>query len=144
MSMIWYSFEITGTITVQCIPVLRPFFREIHQAFTSERLSSNDDTRKTNTLKRLSRRIFLGGHAQQPQYDQERNNNVPAGKAGEQVELDNVNSLFDGKNSVDGTAVGNTTIAHSLGNSPGPTLSEEYAWSFPEKPSGRSSIQDHV
>jgi hypothetical protein len=129
MSMIWYSSEITGTIMVQCIPVLRPFFREIHQAFTSER---------------LSRRIFLGGYAQQPQYDQERNNNVPAGKAGEQVELDNVNSSFDGKNSVDGNAAGNTTIAHSLGNSPGLTLSEEYAWPFPEKPSGRSSIQDHV
>jgi len=35
-----YSSEITGTIIVQCIPVLRPILRQIHQTRTSEELKS--------------------------------------------------------------------------------------------------------
>ncbi|KAF2789733.1 hypothetical protein K505DRAFT_216811, partial [Melanomma pulvis-pyrius CBS 109.77] len=40
MSNIWYSSEITGTIIVQCIPVLRPLLRDIHTSLTSKRLPS--------------------------------------------------------------------------------------------------------
>jgi hypothetical protein len=43
LSQIWYSSEITGTIIVQCIPILRPILREIHTALTSKRLSSTTD-----------------------------------------------------------------------------------------------------
>lgn len=35
-SMIWFSAEITGTIIVQCIPVLRPFLQEVHAAISSK------------------------------------------------------------------------------------------------------------
>jgi hypothetical protein len=40
MSDIWYSSEVTGTIIVQCIPVLRPLVRDIHTSMRSKRLAS--------------------------------------------------------------------------------------------------------
>ncbi|KFA70183.1 hypothetical protein S40285_04401 [Stachybotrys chlorohalonatus IBT 40285] len=52
ISQVWYSSEITGTIMVQCIPVLRTFIREIQATMSSQRLSN-----KTNTDPRSSRRI---------------------------------------------------------------------------------------
>lgn len=42
-SNIWYSSEIVGTIIVQCIPVLRPFLRDIKTSLTSRRLGSTVD-----------------------------------------------------------------------------------------------------
>jgi hypothetical protein len=39
-SNIWYSSEITGTIIVQCIPVLRPLLRDFRTSMTSRRLAS--------------------------------------------------------------------------------------------------------
>lgn len=43
MSNIWYSSEITGTIIVQCIPILRPLVQEIHTSLRSKRLGSKVD-----------------------------------------------------------------------------------------------------
>jgi hypothetical protein len=51
MSNVWYSSEVAGTIMVQCIPVLRPFLKEVHTSLTSKRLPSIDNTdRRSNTL----------------------------------------------------------------------------------------------
>ncbi|TDZ28652.1 hypothetical protein C8034_v011840 [Colletotrichum sidae] len=47
MSQVWYSSEITGTIIVQCIPILRPILREIHTSLTSKRLGSTAGGRTT-------------------------------------------------------------------------------------------------
>ena len=41
MSNIWYSSEVTGTIIVQCIPVLRPLLKEISSTLRSKRLGSS-------------------------------------------------------------------------------------------------------
>ncbi|KAF2656270.1 hypothetical protein K491DRAFT_597197 [Lophiostoma macrostomum CBS 122681] len=58
MSNIWYSSEVAGTIMVQCIPVLRPFLKEVHTSLTSKRLPSIDDTdRRSNTLVASKSRI---------------------------------------------------------------------------------------
>jgi hypothetical protein len=35
-----YSSEITGTIMVQCIPILRPIIRDLHTTLTSRKLAS--------------------------------------------------------------------------------------------------------
>ncbi|ROW00337.1 hypothetical protein VMCG_07328 [Cytospora schulzeri] len=42
MSEIWYSGEVAGTIIVQCIPVLRPFIKDLHTSFTSKRLDTSE------------------------------------------------------------------------------------------------------
>ncbi|KAM0332293.1 hypothetical protein ACHAQA_002569 [Verticillium albo-atrum] len=47
LSQVWYSSEITGTIIVQCIPILRPILRDIHATLTSKRLNSTADARST-------------------------------------------------------------------------------------------------
>ncbi|KZL83978.1 hypothetical protein CI238_06931, partial [Colletotrichum incanum] len=62
MSQIWYSSEITGTIIVQCIPILRPILREIHTSLTSKRLESTADGRSTTFGSKLSsgKRISTG------------------------------------------------------------------------------------
>ncbi|KAL5373774.1 hypothetical protein DPSP01_012466 [Paraphaeosphaeria sporulosa] len=44
ISNVWYSSEVAGTILVQCIPVLRPFLREVQRSFTSKRLPSESTT----------------------------------------------------------------------------------------------------
>ncbi|KAL2072037.1 hypothetical protein VTL71DRAFT_11380 [Oculimacula yallundae] len=44
MSNIWYSSEVAGTIIVQCIPILRPFLRDIKTTLTSKRLGDDDST----------------------------------------------------------------------------------------------------
>ena len=40
--MVWYSAEVAGTIIVQCIPILRPFLRDMHTTLTSKRLSDTE------------------------------------------------------------------------------------------------------
>ncbi|KAJ0163208.1 hypothetical protein CTA2_3341 [Colletotrichum tanaceti] len=66
MSQIWYSSEITGTIIVQCIPILRPILREIHTSLTSKRLESTADGRSTTFGSKLSsgKRISTGAAVQ--------------------------------------------------------------------------------
>ncbi|KAF2106190.1 hypothetical protein BDV96DRAFT_508269 [Lophiotrema nucula] len=51
VSNVWYSSEVAGTIMVQCIPVLRPFLRDVHHSLTSKRLPStaDDNTRRSRT-----------------------------------------------------------------------------------------------
>ncbi|KAJ4304519.1 hypothetical protein N0V90_000045 [Kalmusia sp. IMI 367209] len=46
-SNVWYSSEVAGTILVQCIPVLRPFLREVHASLTSKRLPSEGTSRRS-------------------------------------------------------------------------------------------------
>ncbi|KUJ19475.1 uncharacterized protein LY89DRAFT_773934 [Mollisia scopiformis] len=41
MSNIWFSAEVAFTIIVQCIPILRPFLREIRTTITSKHLSED-------------------------------------------------------------------------------------------------------
>lgn len=45
MAEIWYSAEVAGTIIVQCIPVLRPFIKDLHTSLTSRRLEATEPTR---------------------------------------------------------------------------------------------------
>jgi hypothetical protein len=47
MSNIWYSAEVAGTIIVQCIPILRPFLRDMHATFTSSKLHDTEDGKST-------------------------------------------------------------------------------------------------
>ncbi|KAF1958186.1 hypothetical protein CC80DRAFT_25958 [Byssothecium circinans] len=53
LSNVWYSSEVAGTIIVQCVPVLRPFLRDVHQSLTSRRIPStaggNDPGRRSFT-----------------------------------------------------------------------------------------------
>ncbi|KAK1593562.1 uncharacterized protein LY79DRAFT_669107 [Colletotrichum navitas] len=65
MSQVWYSSEITGTIIVQCIPILRPIIREIHTSLTSKRLgSSTADGRSTTFGSKTSSRKRVSGGVQ--------------------------------------------------------------------------------
>ncbi|KAG4432318.1 hypothetical protein IFR05_012197 [Cadophora sp. M221] len=41
MSNIWYSAEVAGTIIVQCIPILRPFLRDIKTSMSSKRMGDS-------------------------------------------------------------------------------------------------------
>lgn len=45
LSLSRYSAEVAGTIIVQCIPVLRPFVKDLHNSLTSRRLAATDDPR---------------------------------------------------------------------------------------------------
>ncbi|KXJ86710.1 hypothetical protein Micbo1qcDRAFT_236774 [Microdochium bolleyi] len=48
ISQIWYSSEVTGTIIVQCIPILRPVLRDVHTTFTNKKSkSSSTGTRRS-------------------------------------------------------------------------------------------------
>lgn len=58
MSNIWYSAEVAGTIIVQCIPILRPFLRDMHTSLTSKKL---DDTENGQSATWRSRRSTLDG-----------------------------------------------------------------------------------
>ncbi|EXF80600.1 hypothetical protein CPAR01_01917 [Colletotrichum paranaense] len=62
LSQVWYSSEITGTIIVQCIPILRPILREIHTSLTSKRLESTAGGQSTTFGSKLSsgKRISTG------------------------------------------------------------------------------------
>ncbi|KAH7021215.1 uncharacterized protein B0I36DRAFT_252528 [Microdochium trichocladiopsis] len=51
ISQVWYSSEVTGTIIVQCIPILRPVLRDVHNTLTSKKMSSTGDRRSTTTLR---------------------------------------------------------------------------------------------
>lgn len=43
--MVWYSAEVTGTIMVQCIPVMRPLLGDMKSSLTSRRLPDAEDAR---------------------------------------------------------------------------------------------------
>ncbi|EME44709.1 hypothetical protein DOTSEDRAFT_72240 [Dothistroma septosporum NZE10] len=43
MATIWYSSEVTGTIIVQSLPVLRPLVQDLHTSLRSKRLGSTVD-----------------------------------------------------------------------------------------------------
>lgn len=43
MSNIWYNSEITGTIIVQCVPVLRPMVQDICSSLRTKRSGSSND-----------------------------------------------------------------------------------------------------
>ncbi|KAF8856543.1 hypothetical protein BDZ45DRAFT_675407, partial [Acephala macrosclerotiorum] len=58
MSNIWYSAEVAGTIIVQCIPILRPFLRDMRTSLTSKKL---DDTENGQSVTWRSRRSTLDG-----------------------------------------------------------------------------------
>jgi hypothetical protein len=62
MSQIWYSSEVTGTIIVQCIPILRTMIREIQTSLTSKKLNSLSDRQSTmmGSSKRNSKRTSGG------------------------------------------------------------------------------------
>lgn len=45
--MVWYSAEVTGTIMVQSIPVMRPIMQDIKTTLTSKRLTELDFTRSS-------------------------------------------------------------------------------------------------
>ncbi|KAK6194313.1 hypothetical protein LQW54_011587 [Pestalotiopsis sp. IQ-011] len=47
LSQVWYSSEITGTIIVQCIPILRTMIKDIHTSFNSKKLTSLTDRQST-------------------------------------------------------------------------------------------------
>ncbi|EFQ35169.1 hypothetical protein CGRA01v4_01313 [Colletotrichum graminicola] len=65
VSQVWYSSEITGTIIVQCIPILRPILREIHTSLTSKKLgSSTTDRRSTAFGSKTSSKKRVSGGAQ--------------------------------------------------------------------------------
>ncbi|KAK1961036.1 hypothetical protein LY78DRAFT_317487 [Colletotrichum sublineola] len=64
MSQIWYSSEITGTIIVQCIPILRPILREIHTSLTSKRIDTTADGRSTTFGSKASSRKRVSGGVQ--------------------------------------------------------------------------------
>ncbi|CAI0642462.1 hypothetical protein CGCF415_v006601 [Colletotrichum fructicola] len=68
MSQVWYSSEITGTIIVQCIPILRPILREIHTSLTSKKLESTADGRSTTFGSKMSsgKRISATIHGNGP------------------------------------------------------------------------------
>lgn len=49
VSQIWYSAEVSGTIMVQCVPVLRPFLKDLHTSFTSKRLDATEPSQAKST-----------------------------------------------------------------------------------------------
>ncbi|KAF7550933.1 hypothetical protein G7Z17_g5385 [Cylindrodendrum hubeiense] len=54
VSQVWYSSEITGTIIVQCIPILRPIVQSFHTSLTSKKLGSTTDAQSTTWLSKFS------------------------------------------------------------------------------------------
>jgi hypothetical protein len=60
VSQVWYSSEITGTIIVQCIPILRPILREFTTSLTSRRLQSTDPRGSTFVGRHSSKRGSTG------------------------------------------------------------------------------------
>ncbi|KAK0101728.1 hypothetical protein ONS95_006883 [Cadophora gregata] len=50
MSNIWYSAEVAGTIIVQCIPILRPFLRDIKTSMSSKRDQINSVARQSRVI----------------------------------------------------------------------------------------------
>lgn len=49
ISQVWYSAEVSGTIMVQCVPVLRPFIKDLHTSFTSKRLDATEPSQAKST-----------------------------------------------------------------------------------------------
>ncbi|KAH6661221.1 hypothetical protein BKA67DRAFT_531287 [Truncatella angustata] len=62
VSQVWYSSEITGTIMVQCIPILRTMIKEIQTSLTSRKLGSHSEGPSTllGSSKRNSKRASAG------------------------------------------------------------------------------------
>ncbi|KAJ4413375.1 hypothetical protein N0V82_008591 [Gnomoniopsis sp. IMI 355080] len=54
MSQIWFSSEICGTIIVQCIPILRPFLKEVTTTFPSASKRSRQSSFVKSTKERAS------------------------------------------------------------------------------------------
>lgn len=48
MSEIWYSGEVSGTIIVQCVPVLRPFVKDLKSSLASRRLEATEPSKGSN------------------------------------------------------------------------------------------------
>ena len=55
-----YSSEVAGTIIVQCVPILRPFVRDVHQSLTSKRIASDVDPARRSFTWAVSNRSLLG------------------------------------------------------------------------------------
>jgi hypothetical protein len=60
LSQVWYSSEITGTILVQCIPVLRPILRNFSTSWTSNRRASAGA--RSSLKNRFSARVVPNEH----------------------------------------------------------------------------------
>lgn len=69
LSQVWYSSEITGTIIVQCIPVLRTVLRGMHKSWSSKRRSTGSEGPRASWTRLLSRRPSV---ANKPMNDVER------------------------------------------------------------------------
>lgn len=72
LSQVWYSSEVTGTIIVQCIPVLRTLVREIHTTLTADKLGSSANytegkgssiLSKISNIKRISGRSSMSSNS---------------------------------------------------------------------------------
>ncbi|KAI0133559.1 hypothetical protein BJ170DRAFT_166117 [Xylariales sp. AK1849] len=61
ISQVWYSSEITGTIIVQCIPILRTFLRETTTSSTLKKLGSTVESRSTALGSKLSTKRASNG-----------------------------------------------------------------------------------
>ncbi|KAI1850491.1 hypothetical protein JX265_013383 [Neoarthrinium moseri] len=61
LSMVWYSAEVTGTIMVQSIPVMRTLLRDTMKTLTSKRLRDAEDGRTATHPKRTPLCCIYGG-----------------------------------------------------------------------------------
>lgn len=106
-SMIWYSSEVAGTIIVQCIPILRPFIRDIHTSLTSKRLADtneNEARTQSNTWRSTidGKRGSGSAYSDGKRISAYKNQSVPL-------------TAFDGK---DGKKMGTTTEVFALSDIP--------------------------
>ncbi|VUC20987.1 unnamed protein product [Clonostachys rosea] len=94
LSQVWYSSEITGTIIVQCIPVLRPILQEFQSSIRSKTFNS------TTTGRRSTIRLSLRpNNKPNPGFD-DRANILPRDKNGVPLnDLPNRNTMSDKKSS---------------------------------------------
>ncbi|TPX09367.1 uncharacterized protein E0L32_009411 [Thyridium curvatum] len=61
VAQVWYNSEITGTIIVQCIPVLRSLAKDIHTSLVAKRLSSTTAGGRDSFRDSRSRKKISGG-----------------------------------------------------------------------------------
>ncbi|KAH7370112.1 hypothetical protein BKA65DRAFT_386693 [Rhexocercosporidium sp. MPI-PUGE-AT-0058] len=67
MSNIWYSAEVAGTIIVQCIPILRPFLRDMKTSMSSKRIG--DSTISHSQLSSAARRSRISTTSESKQLE---------------------------------------------------------------------------
>jgi hypothetical protein len=60
VSQVWYSSEITGTIMVQCIPILRPILRDYGSSLRTKYTSTADRQSMMFTRRNSTRRASSG------------------------------------------------------------------------------------